>query len=101
MRLNTILQNPGPVDFMKRDSEGAEYEVMEDISNELGVVKNLFLEYHGKVEDTKKLTRLLTIVQEAGFRVYIRNAADNLDYPFVQERTGTIYDVQLNIFCYK
>ena len=101
MRLKTILQNTGPVDFMKMDIEGAEYEVMEDISNELGVVKNLFLEYHGKVEDTKKLTRLLTIVQEAGFRVYIRNAADNLDYPFVQERTGTIYDVQLNIFCYK
>ena len=83
------------------DIEGAEYEVMEDISDQLGNVQNLFLEYHGKVEDTKKLTRLLNIVQEAGFSVYIRNAADNLDHPFIQVRTGTIYDVQLNIFCYK
>ena len=101
VRLKTILQDAGPVDFMKMDIEGAEYEVMEDISDQLGNVQNLFLEYHGKVEDTKKLTRLLNIVQEAGFSVYIRNAADNLDHPFIQVRTGTIYDVQLNIFCYK
>jgi hypothetical protein len=43
----------------------------------------------------------LRIVSNAGFKTYIKMAADNLDMPFYQKQTGTIYDVQLNIFCYR
>jgi len=101
VRLKQVLQNEAEVDFLKMDIEGAEMDVLPDIAEELKKIKNLFLEYHGKVEDTQRLQQLLRILQEGGFQVYIRNAADNVAHPFVEKRTGTIYDVQLNLFCYK
>jgi hypothetical protein len=61
----------------------------------------MFIEYHGLASETYKLDTILRIVSEAGFKCYIKMAADNLDMPFYQKQTGTIYDVQLNIFCYR
>jgi len=99
--LNKILSAEETIDFLKIDIEGAEWEVIKDCRANLPKVKNLFLEYHGKVQETQKLNDLLEIVHEAGFMVYIRNAADNLDHPFVDKHTQAYYDVQLNLFCYK
>lgn len=101
IKLSRLLKEIQEIDFLKIDIEGAESEVMEDITPYLGKVKNLFLEYHGKATETSKLNRMLEQLNNAGFMVYIRNAADNLCYPFIEKQTGTIYDVQLNIFCYK
>lgn len=101
VRLNDLLRAEAEVDFLKVDIEGAEWAVIKDCAENLHKVKNLFLEYHGKVEDTDKLTDLLQLVHQKGFKIYIRNAADNLDYPFVDKSTGTVYDVQLNLFCFK
>ena len=101
VRLNDILEKESEIDFLKIDIEGAEWTVMKDCAPNLHKVNNLFLEYHGKVEETEKLRELLQIVESAGFKTYIRNAADNLQLPFVERSTGTIYDVQLNLFCYK
>lgn len=101
VRLNDLLSTVAEVDFLKVDIEGAEWAVIRDCAENLHKIKNLFLEYHGKVEDTEKLTDLLQLVNQSGFKIYIRNAADNLDYPFVDKSTGTIYDVQLNLFCFK
>ena len=89
------------VDFLKMDIEGAEFEVVKDCAPHLHKIENFFLEYHGKASETHKLNELLEIVENAGFKVYIKMAADNLKHPFAQKETGTIYDVQLNIFCYK
>ena len=83
------------------DIEGAEYPVVQDIENELHKVQHLFIEYHGLATETYKLETILRIVSNAGFKTYIKMAADNLDMPFYQKQTGTIYDVQLNIFCYR
>jgi FkbM family methyltransferase len=99
--LKALLALEQEVDFLKMDIEGAEGEVIPHIRAQLPKIRHLFLEYHGKVEETEKLNRLLQLLQEAGFQVYIRNAADNLRHPFVEKRTHTIYDVQLNLFCYK
>jgi FkbM family methyltransferase len=101
VRLRTLLSNVAEVDFLKMDIEGAEWAVIKDCADQLHKVKNLFMEYHGKVEETGKLTEMLHLVHQSGFKIYIRNAADNLDHPFVDQSTGTIYDVQLNLFCYK
>jgi FkbM family methyltransferase len=101
VRLNDLLEKETEIDFLKVDIEGAEWTVIKDCALNLHKVANLFLEYHGKVEDTEKLTDLLHLVDQAGFKTYIRNAADNLERPFVDRSTGTIYDVQLNLFCYK
>lgn len=89
------------VDFVKMDIEGAEYEVIKDCAIHLNKIENLFLEYHGTADETEKLNTLLDIVKNAGFKVYIKMAADNLAMPFIQKTTGTPFDVQLNIFCYK
>lgn len=101
LRLKDVLEQHDQIDFLKIDIEGAEWPVLVDCKESLQHVAHLFLEYHGKVDDTNKLTELLDIVKQNGFKVYIRNAADNLEHPFEERTTATIYDVQLNLFCYR
>ena len=101
IKLASILAEHSSIDLLKIDIEGAEYPVIQDIANELNRVQHLFNEYHGLANETYKLDTILRIVSEAGFKCYIKMAADNLDMPFYQKQTGTIYDVQLNIFCYR
>ncbi len=96
-----VLNNYDEIDLLKMDIEGAEHSVIRHCSTQLHKIKNMFIEYHGKVSDTNKLTELLTIFSENHFQVYIKNAADNLSMPFIQKETGHWADVQLNIFCYK
>jgi FkbM family methyltransferase len=91
------------LDFLKIDIEGAEYEVLKDISDKLGMVRNMFVEYHGSFSSNNELIDLLTIIQRAGFKLYIKEAANVYNNPFQykHEQTNRIYDVQLNIFCFR
>lgn len=97
-RLADILKSR-KVDFLKIDIEGAEVDVLKDCEPYLKNVQNLFVEYHGKAEETDKLTQLLEVLRTR-YKVYIKLAADNLPYPFVTKATGGAFDVQLNLFCY-
>jgi FkbM family methyltransferase len=101
IRLKNLLCKFESIDFLKMDIEGGEYKVITDCADELHRVNHFFLEYHGKTTDTHHLTELLEIVDKQGFQAYIRNAADALGHPFIQQQTNTQFDVQLNIFCYK
>jgi FkbM family methyltransferase len=101
VRFNDFLNQFKEIDFLKMDIEGAEWEVIRDCATNLPKIKNLFLEYHGKVDETQKLNDLLKIVNEAGFSVYMKMAADQLSHPFVEKTLDLPYDVQLNLFCYK
>jgi FkbM family methyltransferase len=101
IQLSGILENLDRIHFLKMDIEGAEYEVIKDCATQLHKIDHLFLEYHGKVNETYKLQELIQIVEKAGFNVYIKMAADQIQSPFYQKKTGTQYDVQLNIFCFK
>lgn len=101
IRLATFLEQFEQIDFLKMDIEGAEFQVVADCLSGLKKVANFFLEYHGRVDQTKQLYTLLEQVESIGFNVYIKMAADQLTSPFYQKQTGTPYDVQLNIFCYK
>ena len=92
-RLADLLASETSVDFLKMD--------IEDAAPQLHKVQNFFLEYHGKADETYKLNEIFAVLKEAGFAVYIKMAADNLSHPFIQKATGTIYDVQLNLFCYR
>jgi len=88
------------VDFLKIDIEGAEYEVMKDISDSLHHVNNLFVEYHGTYRQNNELLEILDILNKKGFSFYIKEAASVYDRPFIPEKNGEWnYDVQLNIFC--
>lgn len=100
VRLRELLDGK-IIDFLKIDIEGAEHEVLKDITPHLCAVSNLFLEYHGKTSETNKLTEILSIIAHAGFLTYIENAANNLSHPFFDKTTPALYDLQLNIFCYR
>jgi FkbM family methyltransferase len=101
IRLADLLSSLPEIHFLKIDIEGAEWPVIRDCARELHKVQNLFLEYHGKANETYKLKDIFDILENAGFAVYVQNAADNLQYPFVNKTTDTIYDVQLNLYSYK
>jgi FkbM family methyltransferase len=88
------------VDFLKIDIEGAEYQVLRDIADNLKNVNCLFLEYHGTYQQNDELLEILNIIHNAGFSFYIKEAASIYDRPFVPKKNGAWnYDVQLNIFC--
>ena len=89
------------IDFLKIDIEGAEYEVIKDISDKLSFVDHLFIEYHGKFDQGSNLVDILNIVTTNGFSFYIKEAASVYETPFLIARKSALYDVQLNIFCVK
>jgi FkbM family methyltransferase len=90
------------VDFLKMDIEGAEFEVMMDVADQLHHVRNLFVEYHGVFGQEKELNSLLAMLTEKGFLYYIKEAASIYNHPFSQVKNPIIpYDIQLNIFCFR
>lgn len=88
------------VEFLKIDIEGAENIVLEHISPGLLNVKTLFVEYHSSRNAPQELGKLLSILKDAGFRYYIKEADNLTETPFIHKFTST-YDLQLNIFCYR
>jgi hypothetical protein len=97
-RLRNYLTTP--IDFLKLDIEGVEYEVLKDCKDLLPNVKNLFIEYHVMAEEEQKLDEILSWVSAAGFRYYIKEAWDNVTHPFMKDYKD-YYQMQLNIFCYR
>ncbi len=88
------------VDFLKIDIEGAEYEVMKDIDENLKNVNHLFVEYHGTFNQNKELNEIFEIITRNEFKYYIQQAANKHPTPFIPSYTAD-YDVQLNIFCFR
>lgn len=99
VRLRSYLTTP--VDFLKIDIEGAEFEVLNDCKDVLHNVKNLFVEYHSDPNQEQMLNELLYILKETGFRVYIKESWNNLPIPFLHQQYKPYYDLQLNIFAYR
>lgn len=99
-RLKSIIEKYELVDFLKIDIEGAEYEVIKDCKDVLTKVKHLFLEYHSTLKTPQNLHNILEILINAGFRYYIKEAWENRTHPFTEKR-NSVYDLQLNIFCYR
>lgn len=95
--LRTYLEN-SKIDFLKLDIEGAEYEVLNSISDLLFNVEYLFVEYHSLYNKEQRLDDILKIIKIAGFRYFIKNATHDFVSPFSKiKRSG--FDLQLNIFC--
>jgi FkbM family methyltransferase len=91
------------IDFLKIDIEGAEFEVLKDIKDNLHYVQNMFFEYHGNFEQNKELLEIFEIITKAGFSYYIKEAAQIYRAPFTAKnikREGAC-DIQLNIFCFR
>jgi FkbM family methyltransferase len=98
VRLRDFLSQP--VDFLKIDVEGAEYEVVRDICEKLEVVDHLFVEYHGATDEAQTLHEILEMIQKAGFRYHIKEA-NPVQSPLVKEKRNKLYDLQLNIFGFR
>jgi FkbM family methyltransferase len=89
------------IDFLKIDIEGPEIEVLLDCDGLLENVQNLFVEYHSDPKKTQDLDILLSLLKKAGFRIYIKEAWNNLPLPFMRKDYNPFYDLQLNIFAYR
>lgn len=89
-----------PVDLLKLDIEGAEFDVISDVRQELMVVKSLFVEYHSKSEKPQQLGQMLEILRNAGFRYHIKDAYP-IAHPFIKNERRSGFDVQLNIYAYR
>ena len=90
------------INFLKIDIEGAEYDVLTDIKDNLHFVKNMFLEYHGSFKQNNELTELIELINKCGFNYYIKEATPVYTTPFYRVKNPAIqYDVQLNIFCFR
>ncbi len=99
VRLNDLLNKE--IDFLKLDIEGAEFTVLKDCSDNLKNVKRLFVEYHGKYEDTFKLNEILEILIKNKFKYYIKEGNVVYSKPFWDENKIGEYDMLLNIFAFR
>lgn len=89
------------IDFLKIDIEGAEYNVIKDVAYSLNNVGNMFVEYHGNFEQNNEFSEIFEIICKAGFKFYIKEAANNYNHPFLRKNINHDYDLQLNIFCFR
>ena len=88
-------------EFIKMDIEGAEEYVLPRCQGLLDEVKFMFIEYHSPVESEQCLNKLLNILSEAQFRVYISSVSNNTFAPFTDLKISAGFDLQLNIFAWK
>lgn len=64
------------VDFLKMDIEGAELEVIEELSREkkLGFIKQMVIEYHHHIsKTTDEFSRILKYLEDGGFGYHIES----------------------------
>lgn len=98
VRLKDYLQIP--VDFLKIDIEGPEFDIIKDCKDDLKNVENIFVEYHSFAENPQMIGELLVYLKEAGFKLYLKEAWENMKNPYM-EKKGPYFDLQLNIFGYR
>lgn len=99
IRLKNLLNRK--IDFLKLDIEGAETEVLRDCASELSCIEHLFIEFHGHFNKMQELNDVLQLVTAAGFSYYIKEATSVYATPFNRSDRKMMYDLQLNIFCFK
>lgn len=87
-------------DFLKMDIEGAEEYVLPACKDYLPHIKFVFVEYHSKVGQKQRLDRIISTLADAGFRIHIHSVMHSPS-PFVEIKTNSGFDLQLNIFGWK
>ena len=95
-RLRDLLMEQ--VDLLKLDIEGAEVDVLVDCADRLGLVRNMFVEYHSFHDRPQRLYEVVRIIEEAGFRIHAYPAASPASRPFIERPVVNQKDFRLNIF---
>ena len=102
VRLRDQLAAETKVDFLKIDIEGAEIEVIPDCADVLDRVQHLFVEFHAYLGQPQALTKVIEVIEQAGFRYYI-DTNQHRRSPFVNHRyrNNDVMDLQLNISAWR
>ena len=100
LRLRDFLVD-NHVELLKIDVEGAEFEILDDCLDALHNVENIFIEYHRPRGGQQHIGSYLSKLENAGFRLYIKEAWNNLPHPFCYDDYNPMYDLQLNIFGFR
>jgi FkbM family methyltransferase len=89
-----------PVDLLKLDIEGAEFDVVVDCEDCFENVSNIFVEYHSFSSARQQLPELLAILRNSGFRLYVQTdfCAQS---PLYEVSHSSGMDLRLNIFATK
>ncbi len=74
--------------FLKLDIEGAESAVIPHLKSKLEQFHKIFLEYHSRIGMKQNVGEVLSVLNDAGFRLRIETLDAN----------GKNYDLQMNIF---
>lgn len=98
IRLRNYLSQP--IDFLKMDIEGAELRVLKDCCDQLKNVKRLFVEYHSFENSEQKLDELLSVLKQAGFRIFCDQPI-KVRQPFFELSPYLGMDLQLNIYAFR
>jgi len=88
-----------PVDFLKLDIEGAEFDTLQSCHGQLGLVDKAFIEYHSRVDESQQLPELLALLKDAGFRCFVAAPSVFSPKPLQEIRSYAGFDMVLNIFC--
>ena len=88
-----------PVDFLKLDIEGAEFEVLQSCRGRLGMVEKAFIEYHSKVDEPQQLAELMALLKDAGFRCFVTAPSVFSPKPLQEIKSYAGFDMVLNVFC--
>jgi len=99
--LLSYINQEAEIDMIKIDIEGAEIEVLESVAGQLGHVKNMFIEYHSFSDKPQKLTHILEIITQAGFRYYLESEIKISEQPLYQQNTIDGFDSMVLIFAYR
>ena len=70
-----------PVDLLKLDVEGSEFDVMLDLKNtgKISQISRMIIEYHHKIDDKPScMSRFLSLLEEEGFEYHIDARCDPL-----------------------
>lgn len=99
VRLRDFLDQP--IDMLKIDIEGAEYDVIKDCEDMLFNVQYIFLEYHSFFNEEQHLEDVLSVLKRQGFRYHLRESFSR-SKPFIHNGlVNEKFDMAINVFAYK
>lgn len=93
-----VLNRLPRIDLLKIDIEGAESLVVPHCAPAFGRIERIFIEVHSSPGQEQALPRLLSLLQQAGFRLHLQSA-EIVRSPFVPATRH--FDNQLNVFAYR
>ena len=90
------------VQFLKVDIEGAEVDALIGCAGSLSQVRSMFVELHTFPEKPQRLGHLLSVLEEAGFRVAIESIRDVVTpLSRTASKLSSGMDLQLHIFAFR